>query len=117
MKEKGEYFYSYVTKRQYKVKQNVNCQSKNAIYLITCKKSKKQGVGERISFKSRMANYISCIKNQKKMPSNIDKHFIAETNHSIEDFDVQIIAQLEDVPHDKYQVRKQFEGYWHGLNQ
>ena len=66
LKEKGESFYSYATKRQYKVKQNVNCQSKNAIYLITCKKCKKQGVGQRISFKSRMANYISCIKNQKK---------------------------------------------------
>ena len=42
----------------------------------------------------------------------MDKHFIAETNHSIEDFDVQIIVQLENVPHDKYQARKQFEGYW-----
>ena len=48
---------------------------------------------------------------------NIDKHFIEETNHSIEEFDVQIIIQLENVPRDKYQARKHFEGYWHGLNQ
>ena len=67
LKEKGEYFYSYVTKRQYKVRQNVNCQSKNAIYLVTSKKCKKQGVGETISFKPRMANYRSCIKNKKNI--------------------------------------------------
>ena len=45
----------------------------------------------------------------------IDKHFIEETNHSTEDFDIQIIAQLENVPRDKSQARKrrkQFEGYW-----
>ena len=58
-----------------------------------------------------MANYRSCIKN-KKISCNIDKHFIEETNHSIEDFDVQIIVQLENVPRNKNQARKQFEGYW-----
>ena len=53
-----------------------------------------------------MANYRSYIKN-KKISCNIDKQFIdEETKHSIEDFDVQIIVQLENVPHDKYQARK-----------
>ena len=51
-----------------------------------------------------MANYRLCIKN--KTSCNIDKHFIEETNHSIEDFDVQIVVQLENVPRDKDQVRK-----------
>ena len=46
---KSEYFYSYVTKRGYKIRQNVNCKSKNVIYLVTCKTFKK---------KSPMANYI-----------------------------------------------------------
>ena len=44
-----------------------------------------------------------------------DKHFIEEENHSLDDFDVQIIVQLENVPNDKDQARKhrkQFEGYW-----
>ena len=61
-----------------------------------------------------MANYRSCIKN-KKISCNIDEHFIEETNHSNEDFDVQIIVQLENIPRDKYQARKcrkQFEWYW-----
>ena len=82
--------------------------------MVTCKKCKKQGVGETINFKSRMANYRSCIKN-KKVSCNIDKHFIEEDNHSLEDFDVQIIVQLENVPCNNDQARKrrkQFEGYW-----
>ena len=61
-----------------------------------------------------MANYRSCTKN-KKLSCNIDKHFIEEKKHSIEDFDVQIIFQLEKVPRDTDQTRKrrkQFEGYW-----
>ena len=112
--EKGEYFYIYVTKRRYNVWENVNCKSKNVIYLVTCKKCKKQEVGETISFTSRMTNYRSCIKN-KKISCNIGKHFIEEKNDSIEDFDVQIIVQLENVSRDKDQTRKrrrQFEGYW-----
>ena len=61
-----------------------------------------------------MANYRSCIKN-KRISCNIDKHFIEASDHIIEDFDVQIIVQLENVPRDKDQARKrrkQFEGYW-----
>ena len=34
----------------------------------------------------------------KKTSFNIDKQLIEETNHSVEDFDVQIIVQLENVP-------------------
>ena len=114
LKDKGENYYSHVTMCRYKIRQNVNCQSRNVIYLVTCKRCKKQGVGETINFKSRMANYRSCIKN-KKVSCNIDKHFIEEDNHSLEDFDVQIIVQLENVPCNKDQARKrrkQFEGYW-----
>ena len=48
------------------------------------------------------------------MSCNIDKNFIEETNHLKEEFDVQIIVQLENVPRDTDQTRKrrkQFEGY------
>ena len=60
-----------------------------------------------------MANYRSCINN-KKRSCNIDKHSIEEENHSLDDFDVQIIVQLENVSNNKDQAkkrRKQFEGY------
>ena len=51
-----------------------------------------------------MANYRSCIKN--KTSCNIDKNLIEETNHSTEDFDVQIVVQLENVPCYQDQARK-----------
>ena len=50
-----------------------------------------------------MTNYRSKIK---KITCNIDKHFIEERNHSTEDFDVQIIVQLDNVPRDKDQAIK-----------
>ena len=110
LKEKGEYFYSYVTKRRYKVKQNVICQSKNVICLVTCKKWEMQGAGETNGFKSQIIDLASKIKKCLVIQINT----IEETNHSIEDFDVQIIVQLENVPRDKDQARKRrklFKGY------
>ena len=50
----------------------------------------------------------------KEISCNIDKHFIEEPNHSVEDFPVQAIVQLENVPRDKDQTKKrrnQFEGF------
>ena len=71
-KEKGEYFYSYVTKRQYKVGQNVNCLSKNVIYLVTCKKCKKQGVGKQMA-SSHKWKIIDLASKTKKISCYIDK--------------------------------------------
>ena len=114
LKEKGSYFVSNITKRRHKVRQYVNCLSKNVVYLVTCKKCGKQGVGETKNFKSRMANYRSSIRN-KKVACNIDKHFIESAEHSLDDFDAQIICQIEKPPRDKKMLNKrlkQFEGYW-----
>ena len=54
--------------------------SRNVVYLVTCKECKKQGFGETINFKTRMANCRSCIIN-KKRSCNTDEHFIEEENH------------------------------------
>ena len=51
LKEKDEYDYSSVSKLRDKIRQNVNCQSRNVVYLVTCKKCKKQGVRETMGFK------------------------------------------------------------------
>ena len=61
-----------------------------------------------------MANYRSSIKN-KKISCNIDKHFVENLDHSLNDFDSQIICQIENVPRNQKQLTtrlKQFEGYW-----
>ena len=73
-----------------------------------------QGVGETENFKKRTSNYRSCINNGR-ITCNIDRHFVEGENHSIADFDIQIICQLENPPRNKKGRRirlKQFEGYW-----
>ena len=55
--EEGDKFASRVTGERYKIRQNINCESKNAIYLVECKKCGKQGE----DFKPRISNYISHI--------------------------------------------------------
>ena len=54
-------------------------------------------------------------KINKKTSCNIDKHFTEETNHSIEDLDVQIIVQLENIPRDKDQAIKMQKTVWRVL--
>ena len=65
LKEKGEYFYRFVTKRRYKVMQNVNCQSENVIYFVICKNVRSREYEKQLD--SQMANYRSCIKNKKNI--------------------------------------------------
>ena len=38
-------FKSYVTGESYKIRQKLDCNSENVIYLVECKKCRKQGVG------------------------------------------------------------------------
>ena len=111
---RGQRFRSTATGRSYKMRQNVTCISKNVIYLVTCRKCHKQGVGETGDFKHRTSNYRSCI-NRGHISCNIDRHFVDNVDHSIADFDIQIICQLENPPRNKNSRRirrKQFEGYW-----
>ena len=111
---RGHRFRSTATKRSHKMRQNVNCNSRNVIYLVTCRQCYMQGVGETENFKKRTSNYRSCINNGR-ITCNIDRHFVEGEDHSIADFDIQIICQLENPPRNKKSRRirlKQFEGYW-----
>ena len=86
---------------------------KKLVNVFNCEKCKKQRVGQTIDF-SHKWQIIYLASKIKKISSNIDKNFIEETNHLIEEFDAQIIVQLENVPCDKDQARKrrkQFERY------
>ena len=59
--EDGSVFYSKSTGEWYTIRQNIDCRSKNVIYLVNCKKCHKQGVGKSEDFKTRISNYISHI--------------------------------------------------------
>ena len=64
--EEGETFYSTVTKERYKIRQEIDCRSKNIIYLVSCRKCPMQGVGQTENFQARVSNYISHILKENK---------------------------------------------------
>ena len=97
----------------YRIRQIVNCTSRMVIYLVTCFKCIIQGVGSTDVFYTRMGNYKTNIM-KKKGSCGIEHHF-KKPGHSYEDFNVQIIAQLENVPMNRkeaFQRLRSFEGYW-----
>ena len=68
---------SYATGRKFKIRKELTCSTKNVIYVVYCTKCGKQGVGSTVSWKPRLANYKSHIKN-KIETCRIVKHFINE---------------------------------------
>ena len=112
--EEGETFYSTVTKERYKIRQEIDCRSKNIIYLVSCRKCPMQGVGQRENFQARVSNYISHIFKRKRT-CGIVKHFMETGGHSVNDFRIMAIVQLENPPRSKADLKKrliEFEGYW-----
>ena len=120
-KSQGSTFQSISNKRTFKIRQKINCQSKNVIYLITCKRCNIQGVGHTTNFKKRISNYFSHIKQGHKY-CEIATHFIEnhkdtwkEDYTNNDDFLIQGIAKLEHPPRSKEQITERlwdFEGYW-----
>ena len=112
--EEGETFYSTVTKERYKIRQEIDCRSKNIIYLVSCRKCPMQGVGQTENFRARVSNYISHIL-KRKQTCGIVKHFMETGGHSVNDFRIMGIVQLENPPRSKADLKKrliEFEGYW-----
>ena len=112
--EEGSVFYSKSTGERYTIRQNIDCRSKNVIYLVNCKKCRMQGVGKSEDFKTRISNYISHII-QSKATCGIVKHFIEMEGHSIEHFGIMGIVHIENPPGTKSALKKMladFEGYW-----
>ena len=120
-KSQGSTFQSISNKRTFKIRQKINCQSKNVIYLITCKRCNIQGVGHTTNFKKRISNYFSHIKQGHKY-CEIATHFIEnhkdtwkEDYTNNDDFLIQGIAKLKHPPRSKEQITERlwdFEGYW-----
>ena len=115
---RGPKFHSTTTKKWYKIRQFMNCESKNVIYLITCLRHQIQGVGLTEDLKKRNSNYHShhCTKYNK---CGITEHFL-ESDHDFEsDFLIQPIVKITNIPELAYCRRKvvrerleEFELYW-----
>ena len=73
-----------------------------------------QGVGQTENFQARVFNYISRIL-KRKQTCGIVKHFMETGGHSVNDFRIMGIVQLENPPRSKADLKKrliEFEGYW-----
>ena len=84
------------------------------IYLVTCRACGMQGVGHTTNFQSRISNYLSHIC-KRKPTCNTVRHFLETANHSVEDFRIMGIVQLENPPKTAKKLKArliEFEGYW-----
>ena len=112
--EERETLYRTVTKERYKIRQEIDCRSKNIIYLVSCRKCPMQEVGQTENFQAMVSNYISHILKGKQM-CGIVKHFMETSGHSVNDFRIMGTVQLENPPRSKANLKKrliEFEGYW-----
>ena len=103
-KSEAETFQSLSSGQSFKIRQRINCQSSNLIYLVTCRICNLQGVGRTTKFSKRMANYFSHIK-QRKRTCAIGNHFLdnhldvwEESYELNELFEIKGSAMLTNIP-------------------
>ena len=90
----GENFRSSNTGRTYKIKQFVNCNSKNVIYLATCKKCRGQYVGKCSTiFKVRHSNHKQEIK---RSYGGLGHHYGGPSGCGYQNLTLQIIEKIPE---------------------
>ena len=77
------------------IKQNVDCQTKNIVYLLGCKKCQTQYVGEsNRTLQSRFSEHLGYVKN-KKLDKTTGEHFNTK-GHTISDMEITIIEKVHN---------------------
>ena len=109
---KTDQFESSSTKRIYSIRpQNLNCASKNVVYLFTCKTCHKPYTGSTEEFRSRCNNYRGShrnfLKNKKVKQESFHAHFTEGLHQGESDWGVRLIDQRFSV--DDVRRRK---SYW-----
>ena len=90
-------FICTVTGKSYFIRGQLNCESINVIYLITCSKCLEQYVGSAVKFKTRFRIHKSDIKTKKERCGSA-RHFNRKCYHDTNPFQyvqVQLIEQIE----------------------
>ena len=101
-------FKSFQTSRTFPIRQDIDCLSKNLIYLIYCNLCGVQYIGEtKNTLRMRMTQHRSAIKT-KKLVQPVAKHFNL-ADHSIENLRVIAIEQNSSWSE---KSRKAKENYW-----
>ena len=82
------------TRKEYKIRQKLNCDSDWVIYLCTCKRCGGQYVGKsKTPFKKRHSNHKQEIKNQI---GGLGHHYGGEGGCGYGNFQVTLIEQVEE---------------------
>ena len=87
---------------------------KTSFTWLAAKKCTMKGVGHTMDFQKRTSNYISHI-HKKKPTCGIFKHSLLKEVHSVWDFEIMGIIQLENPPKGKEAIKaklKESEAYW-----
>ena len=87
-----ELIFPNVIGESYRIRQNLDCNSKNVIYLVECKKCRKQGFGSTEDLKSRISNYILHILTRGPT-CKVVQHFYFTEGHSMEHFTITGIVR------------------------
>jgi len=115
-----ETFISVNTKQEYAINENMNCDTQNIIYLITCKRCKLQYVGEtERRLKDRLNAHRSNIniKRQTAVAIHFNNH-----GHNIKDLIIMPIEKINNIDKQHRQSREKFwiktlkTNYPNGLN-
>ena len=106
----SKYFTSTRTRTTYTIRHNFNCTSSNLIYLITCKKCRKQYVGLTTKqLNVRVNHHRTNIINHK--PIYLSAHFNFP-DHSITDLSIQAIDTVASNCSNILQELQKLEKYW-----
>ena len=90
----SKHFTSTNTRRTYRIKQYINCDSKFVIYLATCQKCRGQYVGKSATiFKTRHSNHKQEIK---RAYGGLGHHYGGQSGCSYEDLSIQLIEKIGD---------------------
>ena len=130
-KTEGDRFRSTKTGYTYKVRQRIDCESQNVIYLVTCGKGdchNFQGIGQSKAIKERFSNYRNH-HNTKYNSCGVTEHFLQPGHDFNRDFQFKPIVTLTNTRGltevKLKQRREDFELYWqdsmftiepHGMN-
>ena len=106
MLKEGDIFKSTRTKKVYKMKQKLTCDSDWVIYLITCKKCEGQYVGKsKTIFKKRHSNHKQEVKNKI---GGLGHHYGDVGGCGYPNMSIQIIEQIKHKNMKNLAIREQF---------
>ena len=107
---KTKSFESSQTSEKYEIRAHLDCDSVNAIYLVTCKTCHKQYVGSTVKFRNRFNNYKSCFRKcslgETAPQVSFHSHFLQEDHNGMEDWEFTLIDQSQN--EQKLRMREDF---------